>query len=414
MTDLSDKLKSLGVQVGAKNIPAPKPRGNSIEYVIDGRLHVTPLGEAFVVETTYPPEYRHGQITLALSASLQTIAAWANETRIAQCEPSRLVFLDTETTGLAGGTGTFAFLIGLGRFNGDVFRLTQIFMRDPIEEPAALAALTEFLQPLDALVTFNGKAFDAPLLRSRCIINRHEIPFADAAHIDLLPLARRLWRDRLESRALGSLEQHIMGMKRTEDEVPGWLIPQMYFDYLQSGDARPMKGVLYHNAMDVVAMAALLNHMAQMLDDPFNFALEHGIDIIAIGKLFEDLGRLDDAAKLYARGLELELSESAFRESVKRFANLQKRRGDMSSAIELWRNAAGTKQVYAFVELAKHYEHKARDYAQAIEQTRTALDIVQAPDFPKDMRKQWQHDLEHRLSRLERKNTGMRTSADKR
>jgi len=404
MTELSDKLKSLGVQVGAKNLPPPKPRrGNSIEQVVNGRLHVTPFGEAFVVEQTYPPDYRHGNVALPLTTSLQPIADWANESRIATSDPRHLVFLDTETSGLAGGTGTYAFLIGLGRYDETGFQLTQIFMRDPIEEPAALAALTEFLQPLDALVTFNGKSFDAPLLRNRYILNQHDIPFADAAHLDLLPLARRLWRDRLESRALKSLEEHILGAVRTEDEVPGWLIPQMYFDYLASGDARPMKGVLYHNAMDVVAMAALLNHIAQLLNDPLTFAVEHGIDIIAIGKLYEDLGRWDDAAKLYARGLELDLSEAAFRETVRRYSYLQRKRGDVSSAIELWRGAAGTKQVYAYVELAKYYEHKARDHAEAIAQTHAALEIVQAPDFPRDARKQWQKDLEHRLKRLETK-----------
>ena len=190
--------------------------------------------------------------------------------------------------------------------------------------------------------------------------------------------------------------------------MPGWLIPQIYFDYLASGDARQLKGVLYHNAMDVVAMAALLSHVAQMLDDPLNFALEHGIDIVAIGKLFEGLGRWDDAANLYARGLELELSEPSFRETVQRLARLHRRRGKMSEAIELWQSATNTRQVYAFVELAKYYEHKTREYALAIEQTRAALVIVKGNDFPRDARKQWLGDLEHRLKRLETKQRKMK------
>lgn len=404
MSNLSAKLKSLGVQVGAKNLPPPKPKHTrAVENILPGHLHATQHGDAFVIQATYPAEYRHGNTALAINASLHTLAAWANAPRLAAGETRNLVFLDTETSGLAGGTGTFAFLIGLGRFADKAFQLTQIFMRDPIEEPATLSALTEFLQPLDALVTFNGKSFDAPLLRNRYIVNRLEVPFNDAAHLDLLPLARRLWRDRLESRALKSLEEHILAMTRTEDEVPGWLIPQIYFDYLQTGDARPLKGVLYHNAMDVVAMAALLSHIAQLLDDPLNFALEHGIDIVAVGKLFEDLGRWDDAAKLYARGIELELSETVFRETIQRYARLQRRRGDFSAAIELWQNAANTRQVYAFVELTKYYEHQARDYSRAIEQARTALAIVTAHDFPRDARRQWQKDLEHRLERLEGK-----------
>ncbi len=362
-----------------------------------------------MVEATFEPDYRHGQAALPVTASLQTIADWANEPRVANCELCNFVFLDTETTGLAGGTGTFAFLIGLGRFNGEAFQLTQIFMRDPIEEPAALAALTEFLQPLDALVTFNGKSFDAPLLKNRYIVNGHQIPFARAGHLDLLPLARRLWRDRLESRALGSLEQHILGMRRTEEDIPGWLIPQMYFDYLRTGDARPMRGVLYHNAMDVVAMAALLSHMAQMLDDPFTFAVEHGLDLIAIGKLFEDMGRLDEAARLYVRGLEMDLSEQMFRDTMRRLSFVQRKRGEFLSALELWQSAADMKQVYACVELAKYYEHKARDYAQALEHTRTALAIINAPDYAPYARKQWLADLERRLARLETKKSKAKT-----
>lgn len=411
MPTLSDKLKSLGVKVGAKDLPTqtsrglrppPRPRNaHAIENVVDGRVIATPLGDAFVVEQTYAPDYRHGDTALTLNASLRTIADWAREERIAACVPSNFFFLDTETSGLAGGTGTYAFLVGVGRFVGDAFRLTQFFMRDPIEEPALLSALTAHLQTDDALVTFNGKSFDVPLLNARYISNRAETPFAALPHLDLLPLARRLWRDRLESRALKSLEAHILGMTRTEEDIPGFLIPQMYFDYLQNGDARPLKRVLYHNAMDVVAMAALLSHVAQMLDDPFTFAVEHGLDLIAIGKMFEDLGRLEDASKLYARGMEQDLPEENFRATVQRLAQLQRRRGKTDAAIELWRAAAGTRQIYAYVELAKYYEHKMRDYSQAAQWTRTALALVAQSSTA--TRREWQAALEHRLARVERK-----------
>ena len=400
MPTLSDKLKSLGVQVGAKDLPPPRPKHvYAIENVVAGRTHATKHGEAFIVETTYPPEYRHGQATLQVTTSLQTVAAWAREEQIATCEPSGFVFLDTETTGLAGGSGTYAFLVGIGRYDGDAFRLSQFFMRDPVEEPALLAALTELLAPLDALVTFNGKAFDVPLLNARYVTNRAATPFKSVPHLDLLPLARRLWRDRLESRALKSLEVHILGAARTEEEVPGFLIPQMYFDYLRNGDARPLKRVLYHNAMDVVAMAALLSHIAQMLDDPIEFATEHGLDIVSVGKLFEDLGRLDDAARILARGLEFDLPEDSFRQTTQRLAVVHRRRGEMSAALELWRDAAGNRQIYAHVELAKYYEHKARDYAEAERWTRNAITIVR--DSSPAARREWLGALEHRLKRLE-------------
>jgi uncharacterized protein len=153
----------------------------------------------------------------------------------------------------------------------------------------------------------------------------------------------------------------------------------------------------------VVAMAALLSHIAQMLAEPFTFAIEHGLDIVAIGKLFEDLGRLDEAAGLYARGLELELSEQAFRDTRQRLSFVQRRRGDVGAAVELWREAAKTNQVYAFVELAKYYEHRVRDYVEAERQTRAALKVISARGFSTDARRRWQKELEHRLVRLEAK-----------
>ncbi|MGB8647856.1 MAG: ribonuclease H-like domain-containing protein [Anaerolineae bacterium] len=406
MVTLSDKLKSLGVKVGARDVPPPPPQPRPrypIEEVVAGHFHPTRLGEAFVVENSYPADYRHGRASLITTASLVTIAEWADAPHLTTRNLDRFAFLDVETTGLSGGTGTYAFLIGVGRFAGDCFQLKQLFMRDPAEEPAVLAALSEFLDPLDALVTFNGKAFDAPLLRARYVMNGMRAPFEAAAHLDLLPLARRLWRDRLESRALGSLETHILGAQRTGEDIPGWLIPALYFDYVRDGDARPMKGILYHNAMDVAAMAALLGHMAQMLDQPLAFAVEHGLDLIAIARLFEDLGRLDEAATLYTRGLEYEVSEETFRETMRRLSFVHRRRGNLELAVELWRNAAHGRQVYAYVELAKYYEHRARDYSEALRQTRAALDIINARDFPRGERAKWLKELERRLERLEGK-----------
>lgn len=404
MQTLSERLKSLGVQVGARDLPPRQARNSrAIEQVVPGRFYPTRQGEAFVVETAFPPEYRHGDTALGLTASLGMMSEWAKEPRLRDCDPGRLVFLDIETTGLSGGTGTYAFLVGIGRYRGDHFCLAQFFMRDPIEEPALLEALEQFLQPVDALVTFNGKAFDAPILRTRYLLNGYVVPFASAGHIDLLPLARRLWRARLESRALGSLETHILKATRTEEDIPGWLIPQIYFDYLQTGDARPLKGVLYHNAMDVVAMAALLSHTAQMLDQPLVFAAEHGLDLFSIGRIFEDLGRLEQAATLYSHAVNHDVPEDILFEAMRRLSMVQRRRGQLRAAVELWLQAAEARQVYAFVELAKHYEHKTGDYAEAARQTRAALDVVSAPGFPQTAGRRWVKDLNHRLARLEDK-----------
>jgi hypothetical protein len=142
-----------------------------------------------------------------------------------------------------------------------------------------------------------------------------------------------LWRvacggTRLESRALKYLEQHVLGLTRSSEEVPGYEIPWLYFDYLRTGDARPLAGVFYHNAMDVVAMAALLAHVNEMMQNPYEGRVEYGLDFIALGKLFEDLGHWEEAARLFERGLEFGLTESDFGVAVKRLSILQKRRGD--------------------------------------------------------------------------------------
>ncbi|MBI1881583.1 MAG: ribonuclease H-like domain-containing protein [Chloroflexi bacterium] len=414
MLTLSDKLKSLGVKLGARDLPRPEfnegplPQARhdayTIEQVLPGRFQPTPDGDSYVVETLYTPEYRHGRFGLWATASLRTMAEWAGEPHLAGCESPGLVFLDTETSGLAGGTGTYAFLIGVGRFHGDHFHLAQFFMRDPAEEPAQLAALTGFLQPCDALVTFNGKSFDVPLLNTRYTVHGRATPLASPGQLDLLHLARRLWRDRLPSRALGQLEIHILGAHRPHEDVPGWLIPSLYFDYLRSGDARPLKGVFYHNAMDVLAMAALLTHMAQLLADPLDTAIEHGLDVVALGKLFEDLGRLEAAIQLYERGLAYNnLPEDSYWDTQRRLSLAQRRRGDLAAALDTWRLAAEGRQIYAHVELAKYYEHQARDYSEAARWTQAALDLVNTPDFPRYERRQWLADLQHRLARLQRK-----------
>ena len=400
---ITDKLKALGVKKGAADLPPPKVDSHTIDSVVAGNFVPTPLGDVFVSEQIYPSDYIYGTSSLVSSFPLLHISQWANDEKLSTLPLSRFAFLDTETSGLSGGTGTYAFLVGVARFIDDQFVLQQFFMRDPAEEPALLEGLAKFLAPCDSLVTFNGKAFDAPLLSTRYRLHRIPIPYKDYSHLDLLPLARRLWRDRLESRALKYLEEHVLGLKRSSEEVPGYEIPWLYFDYLRTGDARPLGGVFYHNAMDVVAMAALLAHMNDMIQNPYDGKVQHGLDFVALGKLFEDLGHWDEAARLLERGLESELTEADFGVAVKRLSILQKRRGDLSEAVRLWEAAAKRGHLYAFIELAKHYEHKERDVKSALKWTKTALKHVEKINQPEYMRKFWVSEIERRLERLNRK-----------
>ena len=406
MPSLSEKLKSLGVQVGAQNLSgAPRQESHTypIEEVVEGRFLDTPFGKAFVVENLFPPDHKQGFFSLLPSCSFERIAAWAGEPGILELSYQDFIFLDTETSGLSVGAGTYAFLIGLGRFDMDGFHLAQYFMRDPIEELAQLIALTDFLGSRAGLVTFNGKAYDVPLLNTRFITHGENSPFKTPSHIDLLPLARRVWRDRLPSRALAYLEEHVLGANRTHEDVPGWQIPYMYFDYLRSGDARPLKNVFYHNAMDVLSMAALLNHLAQLLDNPLNGQDPHGIDLIAIGKLYEDLGEVDSAAECYLRGLGKVLPEEIRSDAIKRWSMMEKRRGNWEKAIELWSIAVERSELYAFEELAKFYEHHLKDYSLAAYWTRSAIETLTSLRMAQYERAQFLGQFKHRLERLLRK-----------
>jgi len=400
---LAEKLKALGVKVGTSDLAPPEPKSRtriSIEAVVDGHDIGTRSGETFVAEQLFPADYHHGHTPLGLASRLETLAAWMQDSRLAGLPLEAYAFLDTETSGLAGGTGTFAFLVGIGRYEGGNFHLAQFFMRDPAEESALLEGVADFLAPAQALVTFNGKAFDAPLLKTRYRLHRSPVPFEGYLHLDLLPLARRLWRDRLPSRALKYLEENIMGAPRSMEEVSGWEIPYLYFDYLRNGDATPLKGVFYHNSMDVVAMAALLYHVSTLLAEPHEHHQEFGQDVVALAKLFEELGRWDDAARLYEHSFELGLPEPDFWQAVRRLSILQRRRGDLEAAVGLWEKAAAEGNIYAHIELAKYFEHRRRDPLQALKWTRSARELAQASSLSIYERKHWEEEIEHRLERL--------------
>lgn len=404
MTSLADKLKSLGVKVGAQHLPPPKPRHPiAIEKVLGGSFLNTPFGEIFIKEAYYPYNFYHGRVALGWNSLPYTLAAWAKDERLPGLSPQSFVFLDTETTGLSGGTGIYVFLVGVARFEGDVLHLVQFFMRDPAEEIRLLAALEEFLAPCQALVTFNGKSFDLPLIITRYLSHGWPVPFAEYTHIDLLHLARRLWRERLSSHTLYNLEYHILGATRTEEDLPGWMIPQIYFDYLTSGDARPLKRVFYHNAFDVISLAALFSYITSLLAEPIQNPPENAQDMIALAKLFEDLAEIEAAMQLYLKASEYPLSASVLSENLHHLGMLHKKQGNLHLAVPLWEQAAQLKHLHAHIELAKFYEHRQQDYREAIFWTRSALYVLEEVDLPPGEKQNWHKALHHRLTRLLRK-----------
>lgn len=399
----------MGVKVGTKDLPPPHPSTtHPVEEVVAGRFINTGNGMTYLIEEDFPLNYIHGQVGLQLSTLPKTIAEWAGDISIAEQAPESIVFLDTETSGLAGGTGTFAFLVGVGRYTPEGFHLAQFFMRDPLEESALLIALEEYLAACQVIVSFNGKAFDVPLLDTRYTLQGWKSPFRELAHVDLLHLSRRLWRDRLPSRTLSNLEVQILGASRTDEEIPGWMIPQMYFDYLRDGDSRPLKRVFYHNAMDVVSLAALLNHTSALLEDPFTQPLSEYIDLAAVGRLLEDLGHTQRAVEIYETCLKVELPEDIANDTLYRLSLLYKHDNNYPAAIPLWEQAAARRKIFAYEELAKYYEHHAIDLEMAIKWTEEALDFLDSAVLAKTEIMIWKPEFKHRLERLRRK-TNSRT-----
>jgi len=410
--DLLAQLRRLGVTRGAERAPLPerrKPR--RIEDLLPGEILATERGTCFLHREHYPLDHHHGGLPLSalLAHPAQVAAFLARDERLAALDPTRWAFVDTETTGLAGGTGTYAFLVGIGVFEADGFAIYQFFMRDYDEEPAQIQSVARVLEPLRAVVSFNGKSFDLPLLQTRFIMTRQTPLLIGAPHLDLLPVSRRIWKHRLESCALSSLEEQVLGVRRAQEDVPGWLIPGLYWDYLRSRDAKDMPRIFYHNAQDILSLVVLATRLCSLLTDPLAPAPEGeipGEDLYGLGRLLCDLGqdeRAEAALAQAASGCRVPaVREMAMRE----LAFLLKRQERRDEALPWWQRLAREEgAVYAFEELAKHYEWHARDATQALAWTEEAIALVQGwPPGPP--RREALADLEHRLNRLRQRSAG--------
>jgi hypothetical protein len=392
---------------------------------------VTPLGAYQLIENRYTLDFVHGPTPLAALFAREAAAAarLARDETLARADLRSLAFLDTETTGLAGGAGTLVFLVGVGAVEGEEFVLRQYFLRDPGEEEALLTALVRDLAPYAGWVTFNGRAFDLPLLETRLTLNRQRGALGQRPHLDLLFPARRLYHGRLASCSLGYLEQHVFNILREQDDVPGELIPQLYQDYLRTGDAREMQRVLYHNAVDILSMVTLAAHLLDVFStplDPGDWRSEvtsrksepksptsdfrpptsnlQPTDLLRLARWHDQEGRPVEAESAYRLALKGKLDLELRREGLRRLAGLLKRQERRAEAVPLWEQWASftLDDPLPCVELAKFHEWHAEDFFTALEWTQRALRLVSG--WPRG----WQRDeaaaeLEHRRERLRRK-----------
>ncbi len=348
-----------------------------------------------------------GALADLLECDSPTAARLSKRQELHDANLSGLAFFDIETTGLAGGAGTLAFLIGVGIIDSDQFILRQYFLRELQEEKAMLAGVADSLGGRIGLVTYNGRSFDVPIVQSRFLLKygvaRRRFDLASLPNLDLLHPARRLWRGRYENCSLGTLENAVLGLARTEEDVPGALIPQLYVDYLRTGNASEMRRVIYHNAEDILSMVTLATHILETFADPLN-KRRSGEDCLRLAMWHDDAGDDAQAEAAYRAALDRPLPDAQALVAYERYAAFLKRADRRTEAMRLWQGwtELAPDDPTPCIELAKYYEWDARDIDQAKEWATRAMLCLS------HWKKGWQRDaawaeVKHRLERLAKK-----------
>jgi len=407
ISDLRRRLERVLERDRAGERAAPVVRGEpelvsrDIDYYVPGEIRDTPYGNAFVARSSYAREHAHGGMPLEsiLEADLSVLELVTDDQALPRLDPRRALFLDTETTGLSGGTGSYAFLVGVGFFEGDGFVVEQYFMRDYTEEAAALHLFCERALDFEALVTFNGKAFDVQLLDTRLILSRMDLRLGPLPNLDLLTPSRRLWKEHLENCRLGTIEERMLGLVRNED-IPGDQIPQAYFDYVRDRDARLIAKVFRHNELDVLSMVTLVAHLAGILSAGPQCEGLSGAELLCLGRVFESRRQLKQAGDCFSRAVDRTEDRVLRRRLLRSLSMVHKREERIEPAVAIWRGLIkeeGPFDLLPYEELAKHYEHRQKDFEQALFLVREALDRIE-PDRAAEV-----EALRHRLNRLVRR-----------
>jgi hypothetical protein len=372
----------------------------ALEKIVRGEEIENKHGRFFLASDIMPGNCRHGRrnICEALNLDMHAAGVLAGDNTLSNCRCEEGLFLDTETTGLSGGTGTMAFLIGLGWFEDGAFHIRQIFARDFSEERAALFYLTEIAAQKNFLVTFNGKAFDVNLLSTRFIMNRLKSDLVNLPHLDLLHPSRRILGHRLENSRLGTLEVEVLGVFR-EGDIPGWEIPQRYFDWLKQRDGRLLEAIFEHNKLDVISMATLTAHLTEILCAKRELQSSHADDYLAAARLLFKRRDTERAGKILDVFGENQAGDELSAISKKELASLCKRTGRWNEATQIWQELLeiAPTDFSSVSEMAKWLEHHAHDYHAAKMLVENALS--QNNGFSQDEKE----SLAHRLKRLKAK-----------
>ena len=356
-------------------------------------------------EVRLPLPHRHGNRHLSdalgrPAGPLGMLAGWPDPSDL---RLSDLLFLDAETTGLGMGAGTLVFLVGTGRFEAGNFVIRQFFLEGPDLEGRFLDAVFDHIEGAAGLVTFNGRRFDLPQLENRLILNRRGPSLPELPHIDLLPVARRVWKFLLESRSLSSLEEHILGFVR-EDDVPGHLVPSFYREYLLTGNRNRLKPVFHHNLRDILSLVTLACHLGTWAEETAAGrppAGAHPLEMVGLARTWELAGWGPQSMACYGEAIARGLDSSHQHRTRERLGRLCRRLGHHEAAATVWRQAiaAGSPSLVPYVELARYYERELGDFARALSVVNAAIDRPNLSPRQREL-------LSRRAARLRRR-TGM-------
>jgi hypothetical protein len=403
-TELRRRLKKLSGKRSTSVREGPVKRGEALDLP-QGAVLDTDYGPTYRIEKTFEADLEHGTRKLSdyLIFSGGLAAEVARQPHFSEVPLERVAFLDTETTGLAGGAGTLVFLVGIGTFESDSFRLRQYFLRDPAEEAGMLHILQEDLDDAAGLVTFNGRAFDLPLLEGRYTVAlRRRISLLENPHLDLLHPSRRLWRSTLPDCTLGTIEREVLGVHRTEEDVPGSWIPGLYLDYLRSGDFSEMSRVLYHNTVDILSLVGITSHVLERFQQENMQELSEG-EALALARWHQEAGRSDPAESAFRQAITAE-DITLRREALRRFTAHLKREGRKMEAVEGWKlwHQLAPDDPQPCIELAKYFEWDLKDYPTALLWAEEGLTCLSHWSAGWRRDRAWS-EIEHRIKRLAEK-----------
>jgi uncharacterized protein YprB with RNaseH-like and TPR domain len=373
---------------------------------IGGNIVTTSAGTYLEIVTEFTTKFLHGVKALQTLLEKRAVSLDCFETTSGNgnIDIEQFVFVDAETTGLSTTAGTVAFLIGVGYVEGDCFKVHQFFLPDYADEPPMLEAVADLVDGKTVVVSFNGKAFDLPLLEARYVLQRMTTPFAGMRHLDLLHVSRRFWRGRFVDNTLQTLEKELLSVYRYND-TPGYLIPQLFFDYLRTGEPEPLAGVMLHNRLDIVTLLFLMNTVQTYLEDAPRFDYYSPLDALMIAKHLTRKGEIEAAVEVASRQFSSKMKHETELSLAVHLYRAQKRLGKHEEALAtvmFLRQAKGETKLYALEEAAKILERRLRDYPQASQLVLEALEYLDSPlaDLPPKRLSAWYDALQKRRQRL--------------